>query len=105
MIATCDPFAILVNNAGAIPGGSLEEVGVNPGPIMTDRLVGGLQVQAEKRFGDASRWRECMDGYPTLGQEPGQPQHIADMVAFLASYLSAYTTGTIITIDGGHMGR
>ena len=93
----------------ALGGASLQDgirfVGVNPGPIMTDRLVGGLQVQAEKRFGDASRWRECMDGYPTLGQEPGQPQHIADMVAFLASYLSAYTTGTIITIDVGHMGR
>ena len=90
---------------GASPEYGIRVVGENPGPIMTDRLVGGLQVKAEKRLGDSSRWRECLDEWPTLGHPPGEPQHIADMVAFLASDLSAYTTGTIITIDGGHMGR
>lgn len=101
--------AALMGLTRALGGASLEDgvrvVGVNPGPIMTDRLVGGLQAKAEKRYGDASRWRECLDDWPTLGHPPGEPQHIADMVAFLASDLSAYTTGTIITIDGGHMGR
>ena len=48
---------------------------------------------------------ETMDGFPTYGHALGEPHHIADMVAFLASDLSAYTTGTIITIEGGHMGR
>ena len=43
------------------------------------------------------RWREVANqDYPA-----GQPEHIGDMVAFLASDLSANTTGTIITIDGG----
>jgi NAD(P)-dependent dehydrogenase (short-subunit alcohol dehydrogenase family) len=101
--------AALMSLTRALGGASLEDgirvVGVNPGPIMTDRLEGALRVQAEKRFGDSSRWSECLDGWPTLGHPPGEPQHIADMVAFLASDLSAYTTGTIITIDGGHMGR
>ena len=101
--------AALMSLTRALGGASLEDgirvVGINPGPIMTDRLVGGLRVQAEKRFGDSSRWSDCLDGWPTLGHPPGEPQYIADMVAFLASDLSAYTTGTIITIDGGHMGR
>ena len=101
--------AALMGLTRAVGGASLEDgirvVGINPGPIMTDRLVGSLQFRAEKRFGDGSRWRECLDEYPTLGRPPGEPEHIADMVAFLSSDLSAFTTGTIITIDGGQMGR
>jgi len=31
----------------------------------------------------------------------GKPEEIAHTVAFLASDLSAYTTGTVITIDAG----
>ena len=98
--------AALMSLTRALGGASLEDgirvVGVNPGPIMTDRLESGCRIQAEKRFGDSSRWAECMDGFPTYGHPPGEPHHIADMVTFLASDLSAYTTGTIITIDGGH---
>ncbi|MFB7558835.1 SDR family oxidoreductase [Streptomyces brevispora] len=30
-----------------------------------------------------------------------KPREIADMLAFLASDRSAYTTGVIVTIDGG----
>lgn len=101
--------AALMGLTRALGGKSLEDgirvVGVNPGPIMTDRLVGALKFRAEKRFGDSSRWQECLDEYPTLGRLPGKPEHIADMVAFLASDLSAFTTGTIITIDGGHLGH
>jgi NAD(P)-dependent dehydrogenase (short-subunit alcohol dehydrogenase family) len=35
----------------------------------------------------------------------GKPREIAAMVAFIASDLSAYTTGTIITVDGGAANR
>ena len=56
---------------------------------------------AAERFGDESRWKELFDNdFPD-----GQPEHIADMVAFLASDRSANTTGTIITIDGGWCAR
>lgn len=76
-------------------------VGINPGMIETDRLVTLSRTVAEKQFGDAERWRETLDQtYP-----PGKPEHIGDMVAMLASDLSANTTGTIITIDGGSSGR
>jgi 3-oxoacyl-[acyl-carrier protein] reductase len=35
----------------------------------------------------------------------GKPEEIGDMVAFLASDRSGYTSGTIITIDGGSVNR
>ena len=76
-------------------------VGINPGLIETERLTGMLRAQAEQRFGDAGRWEELKDPvYP-----PGQPEHIADLVAFLASPRSANTTGTMFTVDGGSSAR
>lgn len=80
---------------------NIRVVGVNPGQIITQRLEDLHRAGALKRFGDADRWQELLDPrYP-----PGKPEHIADMVAFLASERSANTTGTIVTIDGGHCAR
>ena len=60
-----------------------------------------VAVAAEAKFGDPERWRELIDtNFP-----PGKPEHIGDMVAFLASDLSANTSGTIVTIDGGSSAR
>ena len=76
-------------------------IGINPGQIETDRLVTMLRVHAARELGDAERWRDMLDAeFP-----PGQPEHIADMVAFLACARSSNTTGTVITIDGGHCAR
>ncbi len=76
-------------------------VGINPGLIETERLSTLLMQQAESRFGDASRWQELKDPvYP-----PGLPEHVADLVAFLASPRSGNTTGTILTVDGGSSAR
>ena len=80
---------------------NIRVVGINPGLIFTERLENALRLQAEKRMGDPDRWRELIDArYP-----PGQPEHIADLVAFLASDRSANTTGTIVTCDGGYSAR
>ncbi|MEM7078093.1 MAG: short-chain dehydrogenase/reductase [Pseudomonadota bacterium] len=80
---------------------NIRVVGVNPGQIVTERLESMQRRFAAKKFGDAERWQEMWDpNFP-----PGQPEHIGDMVAFLASDLSANTTGTVITIDGGHCAR
>lgn len=97
--------AALMAVTRALGGVSLRDgirvVGINPGLIETDRLVTMQRSHASRVLGDAERWREMLDpDFP-----PGQPAHIADMVAFLASPLSANTTGTIITIDGGMCAR
>ena len=69
--------AALISLSRALGEASLEDgirvVGVNHGPIMTDRLEGGFRIQAEKRLGDSSCWAECMDGFPTFGDPSGTP--------------------------------
>jgi NAD(P)-dependent dehydrogenase (short-subunit alcohol dehydrogenase family) len=71
---------------------------------MTDRLVTTLmRTRAQTQFGDAERWTEYMK-LLAFGRA-AKPDEIACVAAFLASDLSAYTTGSIITIDGGGSSR
>ncbi|MEC3957302.1 short-chain dehydrogenase/reductase [Nocardia sp. CDC153] len=66
-------------------------VGINPGPVATDRIV--TLIETNPRFADMAA------DFP-FGR-PAHTREIADMAAFLASDRSGYTTGTIVTIDGG----
>jgi NAD(P)-dependent dehydrogenase (short-subunit alcohol dehydrogenase family) len=84
---------------GASPKDSIRVVGINPGPTATERLVGLMQKEARDRFGTPDRWKELMKPFP-FGRA-GTPEEIAAMTVLLASDLSAYTTGTVVTIDGG----
>ncbi|MBI2753864.1 MAG: SDR family oxidoreductase [Betaproteobacteria bacterium] len=89
-------------------GGSSAEVGVrvigvNPGPVATERLVRLMRTAAQSKFGDAERWRELEKSFP-FGRA-ATVEEIASTVALLASDLSSYTTGTIVTIDGGMTNR
>ena len=97
--------AALMALTRALGANSLEHgvrvVAVNPGAIETERLVTMLRTGAQSRFGDPERWRELLD--PTF--PPGKPEHIGDLVAFLASDRSANTTGTVVTVDGGSCAR
>ncbi|HQT75676.1 MAG TPA: short-chain dehydrogenase/reductase [Rhodopila sp.] len=88
---------------GSAGDDGLRVVGINPGAIATDRLVTIMRTRATERLGDENRWEELMQPLP-MGRA-GKPEEIGHMVAFLASDLSAYTTGTIITIDGGAANR
>ncbi len=88
---------------GSAGDDKLRVVGINPGAIATDRLVTIMKTRAQDRLGDAERWEELMKPLP-MGRA-GTPEEIGSMVAFLASDKSAYTTGTIITIDGGAANR
>ncbi|MFC3265135.1 SDR family oxidoreductase [Camelimonas abortus] len=84
---------------GASHRDGVRVVGINPGPIATGRMETRLRAIAARRFGDAERWRELTAEMP-FGR-PGRPEEIAAAAAFLASDLSAWTSGTILTIDGG----
>ncbi|WP_334129875.1 SDR family oxidoreductase [Sneathiella sp.] len=95
--------AALMAFTKAMGGRSLEDnirvVGVNPGPVATDRIVKIMKIRAKERFGDESRYGELLANYP-LGR-PASVREIADLFAFLASYRSGYTSGVIFTVDGG----
>lgn len=84
---------------GAAPDDGLRVVGINPGPILTERLEGLLRRRARDSLGDPERWRETMAAMP-FGRA-GRVEEVAALAAFLASDLSGYTSGAIVTVDGG----
>ena len=88
---------------GAAPDDGLRVVGINPGPVLTERLEGLLRRRARDSLGDPERWRETMAAMP-FGRA-GRVEEVAALAAFLASDLSGYTSGTIVTVDGGMASR
>ncbi|MCD0419191.1 SDR family oxidoreductase [Rubrivivax sp. JA1024] len=98
--------AALMAFTRALGGRSLADnirvVGINPGPVGTDRYLGRMKGRAAAELGDENRYLELQKHLP-LGR-PAQPREIADMMAFLASDRSGYTTGAICTVDGGLSG-
>lgn len=99
--------AALMAFTRALGGVSLDDgvrvVGVNPGPVATDRMVKLMKRRATDRYGDEARWEEFFDDYP--GGRPATPDEVADLMVFLASPRAGYITGTIVTIDGGIAAR
>ncbi len=83
----------------AAPADGLRVVGINPGSTATERMEMLLRHRAAAELGNADRWLELCAGMP-FGRA-GKPAEIGDAVAFLASPRSGYTSGTILTIDGG----
>ena len=81
------------------PASGVRVVGVNPGATQTDRQVVRWRARAEKELGTAERWRELTTGLP-FGRL-ATVDEVANMIVFLCSDLSSYTTGTVITVDGG----
>ena len=78
-------------------------VGVNPGRILTDRQIDHMEDKAEKDLGDRKRWKEILakDSETLPFKRPGNPEEVADLVAYLASARASYISGTIVTIDAG----
>ena len=95
--------AALMAFTRALGGVSLDDgvrvVGVNPGPVATDRMVKLMKRRAVDWWNDESRWQELFAKYP--GGRPASAEEVADLMVFLASPRAGYITGTIVTIDGG----
>ncbi|MCY4461559.1 MAG: SDR family oxidoreductase [Albidovulum sp.] len=84
-------------------GDGIRVVGINPGPVDTPRIYKLLRQRAKEWFGDESRWKELQARYPK--GRPASVAEICDAMAFLASDRSGYTSGAILTIDGGIASR
>lgn len=99
--------AALMSFSKAIGGRSLDDgirvVGINPGPVATDRMIKIMKRKAIDMLGDEARWEELFDKYP--GKRPATARETADLCAFMASPRAGYITGTVVTIDGGIAAR
>jgi len=88
---------------GASHADGIRVVGINPGPVATDRLISLYRQMAQTKLGDASRYEELFKDM-SFGR-PASAEEVAWAVAFLASARSAYTSGCILSIDGGLAAR
>jgi NAD(P)-dependent dehydrogenase (short-subunit alcohol dehydrogenase family) len=88
---------------GASHADGIRVVGINPGPIATDRLKSLYRQRAETLLGSAEQYEELFKNM-SFGR-PGTPEAIANAVLFLASERSGYTSGCILSIDGGLAAR
>ena len=97
----------LMSFTKALGSNSLEDnirvIGVNPGPVETERIYKILKNRSLKLFGDENHVQELLKRYP-LGR-PAHVREISDLIAFLASEKSGYTSGTVFTVDGGISSR
>jgi NAD(P)-dependent dehydrogenase (short-subunit alcohol dehydrogenase family) len=102
-IATCCGNAALIMFTQCIGGECMRDgvrvIGVNPGPIMSDRHKRGAERVAERELGSKDLWPELYKRFP-IGR-PGRVDEVADMVAFLASDRASYISGELIRIDAG----
>ena len=88
---------------GRSPDFGVRVVGVNPGPVATERFEWLGRQRAAAELGDPERWTEKFKHLPW--GRPATSDEVAAAVVFLASDLSSYTSGTILTIDGGMVHR
>ena len=71
-------------------------VGVNPGPILTERLQQFVTTLSP----ESGSVEDALRTMTPLGRV-GEPQEVADLILFLASARAAFIHGANVTIDGG----
>lgn len=68
---------------------------VNPGVIVTNiHKRGGMDDEAYQKFLERSKETHAL-------QRPGQPDEVAEAIAFLASEAASNITGVTLSVDGG----
>ena len=92
--AALNHFTKALADEGAKHG--VRVVGINPGPILTERLQKFLATFAPK----GATAEEAMRKMTPLGRV-GKPEEVADLILFLASERAAFIHGANVTIDGG----
>ncbi len=95
--------AALMAFTRALGGRSLDDgirvLGINPGPVDTERIRSVVRERAARMPGEGDHAAEILAGYP-LGR-PASVSEVADLFVYLASDRAGYTSGTIVTVDGG----
>ncbi len=103
-IAGSSGNASLVAFTRALGSRSLDDgvrvLGVSPGPVATDRIVRLLE---QRGAGPAGGHSDPLSRFP-LGR-PATVEEVADLIVFLASPRSSYTSGSVFTVDGGLSSR
>jgi len=74
---------------------------INPGSILTDRIMTFYRRKAKESYGDEARWADAMRDMKLPGGRSGLPEEIANVAVFMASERASYVSGTVVTVDGG----
>lgn len=102
-IGTSSANAALIALTQALGAESVDHgvrvLGVNPGPVRTERMVTLMRNRALRTLGDAQRHAELQAHLPAA--RPASVAEVADVIVFLASERASYVSGTVLTIDGG----
>jgi len=73
---------------------------INPGPVLTPRIIGQLDARAKAGGTTRQALQEAM-ARDNGAMRVGQPEDVADLVAYLASPGAGLLHGSIIDLDGG----
>lgn len=73
---------------------------VCPGPTLTDRMQEIIDASVERTGQSEEEVKKQWTEQIPLGRM-GNPEDLANLVAFLASEKASYITGTVIQVDGG----
>jgi NAD(P)-dependent dehydrogenase (short-subunit alcohol dehydrogenase family) len=78
---------------------NIRVLGVNPGPVNTERIFKMLKKRALDLYGTEDRFIELANKYPL--SRPAHVREVTDAIAFLISERASYISGSVLTIDGG----
>ena len=88
--------------ANAYASRGVRVVGVNPGPVNTERAIEGLRVEAARLGVDENEARARASAALGFGRF-AEPDEIASIVVFAASYRGRYLSGANVAVDGASL--